>query len=727
MNKRLYICFVLLLSLVLNLRAQPQSPAPVPQSPSAAQKPNSTPDQDQDLVRINTNLVQVDVVVTKDGKRVTSLKPEDFEIFQDGRAQQITQFSYISNAPVVANRPTTASAATPADKKGPIVAPALVAPGKARRTIALVVDDLGTSFESMARIRKQLSRFLDEQLQPNDLVAIIRTGGEVGALQQFTTDKRLLQAAIENLKWNHCSRVGARVLEASRPFDFKNENPCVVNSLSNTLTALSFILRGMRDLPGRKSMVILADNLPTEQRELFDPNSIIKSTSRQGQKLPIRNIISNSLIELDELQGVAESAIRSSVVIYGVDVGGLQTTGINAADEIYQPPINKVKAGQEPTILIMRERFKALRENREGAELLARETGGFVVHNANEFELQRVMDDQGGYYLIGYRPGDETFNRKFHHIKARVKRKGFEVRTRDGFFGLTEEQARAAELTPSDQMNRALMSPFEANDIPVGLTTFFVNEATTGSQLRSIIFLDPRDLSFKEQPDGTHEAELDLSSIVFGNDGAVVNRKDQSATLRLRGEPYDRALREGVVYGFDSPIQQAGAVQVRVAVRDKASARLGVAGHFVEVPNLVDGRLSLSGIVVKNEPRAENSTSRPASDVTWRLSPRSFRQGSTLIFAYAVYNAQLNKSSSLPDLRTQTRIFRDGKLIFTGEPAALDVRGQLDLKRVNGAARFHLGPELPPGQYVLQIMVEDSLAKEKQRTATQWIDFEVVK
>ncbi|MDQ2855089.1 MAG: VWA domain-containing protein, partial [Acidobacteriota bacterium] len=543
-------------------------------------------------------------------------------------------------------------------------------------------------------------------------------------------DRRVLQAAIENLKWNHCSRVGATVLAPSRPFDFSNDNPCVENSLSNTLTALRFILRGMRDLPGRKSMVILADNLPTEQRELFDPNSIIKSTSRQGQKLPIRNIISNSLVEFDELQGVVEMAIRSSVVIYGVDVGGIQTTGINAADEIYQPPIHLVKAGQEPTILIMRDRFKTLRANREGAELLASETGGFVVHNTNEFELQRVMDDQQGYYLIGYRPGEETFNRKFHHIKARVKRPGLEVRTRSGFYGITEEQAHAAELTaPGDQMNRALMSPFVANDLRVGLTTFFVNEPA-GSLVRSIIVLEAHDLTFKEQPDGTHEAELDLSSIVFGNNGAVVNRRDQSATLRLRGEPYDRALRDGVVYGFDLPIEQAGPVQVRVAVRDKSSSRLGVAARFVEVPNLANGRLALSGIVVKNEipALAESSHNSAATDeVTQRPSLRTFRQGSTLIFAYAVYNAQLNKSSGLPDLRTQTRIFRDGKLIFTGEPAALEVAGQTDLKRLNGAARFHLGPELPPGEYVLEVIVSDNLAGEKQRTATQSIDFEVVK
>jgi VWFA-related protein len=731
MNRSL-ICFVLLLSVAPNLPAQ-QLPAPASpaQSTTVPEKPKTPGDQEQDTVRITTNLVQVDVIVTKDGKQVTDLTPEDFELYEDGRLQKITQFSYVSTVPAIAaGSGKTISA--PTGKNGPVVAPARVDPAKARRTIALVVDDLGTSFESMDRIRRQLRKFLDEQLQPTDLVAIIHTGGEVGALQQFTTDKRVLQAAIENLKWNHCSRVGATVLPASRPFDFGNENPCVVTSLSNTLKALRFILSGMRDLPGRKSMVLMADNLPAEQKELFDPQSIIKNKSREGQRLPIKNIISNSLIEEDGLHRVAELAIRSAVVIYGVDAGGLQTTGINAADEIFQGAAHLQKPENDPTLVILRNRFTALRRSREGAELLARESGGFVVHNGNDFGLQQIMDDQQGYYLIGYRPSEETFNRSFHQIKARVKRAGLTVRTRSGFFGVTDEQARAAELKPGDRINRALASPFGANDLPVHLTTFFVNDPAAGSLLRSFLYLDARDLTFNEQADGSHEATFELSSIVFGDNGAVIDRKDRTAELRLRGEPYERVLQEGVVYGFDTPVKESGTFQFRIAVRDKTSSRVGSAGQFAEIPNLAGDRLALSGIVVRNEkPSLERSASEPAGIVAYRKTTapaaRRFHQGSTLIFGYAIYNARLDQRTGQPHVSSSTRIWRDGKLVFTGDPIAIDAAGQPDLKRLNGAARFQLGPALPPGEYVLEITVADSLAKGKPGTVTQSIDFEVVK
>ena len=75
--------------------------------------------------------------------------------------------------------------------------------------MALVVDDLGLSFESAYYVRRALKKFLDQQMQPDDLVAIMRTGGGIGALQQFTSDKRQLYAAVEKVKWNPSGRGGS--------------------------------------------------------------------------------------------------------------------------------------------------------------------------------------------------------------------------------------------------------------------------------------------------------------------------------------------------------------------------------------------------------------------------------------------------------------------------------------------------------------------------------------
>jgi len=163
--------------------------------PKAEQKAQEHKD---DVVRISVTLVQVDAVVTDDkGKQVTDLKPQDFQILEDGRPQRITNFSYISN---VSARP--AEPAGLPDKLAPPIPSKLLHPDEVKRTIALVVDDLSMSFESIAYARYALKKYVDEQMQPGDLVAILRTGAGIGALQQFTTDKRQLYAAIERLHWN---------------------------------------------------------------------------------------------------------------------------------------------------------------------------------------------------------------------------------------------------------------------------------------------------------------------------------------------------------------------------------------------------------------------------------------------------------------------------------------------------------------------------------------------
>ena len=698
----------------------------------------------QDVVRITTGLVQVDVVVTKDGKQVSDLKAEDFEILEDGRRQQITNFAYIS----VNRAAATTSTSTTGD--GTVLPVKPPAPHDVRRTVAIVVDDLGLSFQSMANLRQYLRKFVGENLGPNDLVAIIRTGGEVGALQQFTTDQRLLTNAISDLKWNACSRVGAGVLaperslitgmapetqlrgrlppdrspgsnQVDRPTTANESNACSVGSSVNySINAIRFILRGMRDLPGRKSMMIISDNLPLERQEGGPVDFGFKRPVRENAN--VIDVWTQSTSYRDGLHGLAEQAIRSSVVIYGVSAQQLQTTGVQAADEIaFLPPhLARTARPDQPNPLqkLMNTRSAELRKNVDGAELLAKETGGFVIRNRNDFGVDRVLADQNGYYLIGYKPATETFKRRFHKIQARVKRGGLTVRTRAGFYGVTEEPA-SGPAAESDRLNKALSSPFGANDITVRLTTLFANDPARGSMLRTFVAVDAKDLTFTQEPDGTRVAKFDLSSVVFSDHGAIVNRQDQEATLRLRGRPYERALSEGVVYGVDLPLKSAGAFQVRVAVRDSASQRIGSAGQFVQAPNFSNGTLALSGIVLYPETlNAEQDDTRRA------LVLRRFHQNASLVFGYTIYNPAIDKQKQIPELSTQTFVFRDGVKIYSSDRAAVAATDYRDLKRINTGARLQLGPALTPGEYVVQIVVEDTIAK---RTATQVAQFEVVK
>ena len=131
---------------------------------------------------------------------------------------------------------------------------------------------------------------------------------------------------------------------------------------------------------------------------------------------------------------------------------------------------------------------------------------------------------------------------------------------------------------------------------------------------------------------------------------------------------------------------------MRVAVRDTSSERLGAAMQYVEVPDLTKNRLTLSGVVVSgieaNKPTG-SSDSNPQSGPALRL----LRQGMLLDYRYNIYNAQADASGK-PQIETRMRLFRDGQNVFTGKPQTLDVSQQKNMKRLMGAGRIRLGPEL---------------------------------
>ena len=672
----------------------------------------TTPTADKDdVVKITTNLVQVDAVVTKDGKAVTGLTADDFEIYEDGRKQAITNFAYISN---VGAKPAITPEKPREKNTGPVVPPPPIERDVPRRTIAIVVDDLGMSAESMNQVRKRLQKFIATEMEPNDLVAVMRTGGDVGALQQFTNDRRLLNRAVSQLRWNVCSRLGLSVIQHAEGL---GENSCYYDSVTRTLRTLRFVLDSMGRLPGRKSMILTSDSIPISKEESTGTGiAAIDDANKVGMKTESFDTVAvgaNVRNYGGWLRRLTETAIRSSVVIYSVDTQGLQYTGITAGDSVSGKLPQKI-----PTFnAAIFDRSRILQMNREGSERLARQTGGFQVHNSNDFQLDRIVEDQSGYYLIGYRPTDETFNRQFHQIKAKVKRSGMTLRTRFGFYGVSEEEANRSRLTPRDQITLALISPFGAQDLEVDLNAFFANSKTEGSTIRSFIYLNPANLSFVPA-NGRYETALEVHGVMFGDNGTIAEKVKHDIVLSLGESEYQQAMRDGlpdaVRLRFEMPAKQPGSYQVRIAVRDQTSAKLGSAGMFVDVPDLNKKRVALSGIVLRRVGQA-------VAQATMMVNPpdRRFQVNSDLNVTLVVYNGS-------PNLTMQTKLFRDGKAVKSNPETPVEIK-EADSARKLITDVIRLTPDLEPGNYFLQVAMTDKAARDKQSPVIQWVEFEIVK
>jgi VWFA-related protein len=148
---------------------------------AVGQQDKKKPDQGE--IKLKTELVQIDVLVSDKGnKPVGGLKREDFELYDNNKPQHITNFSYEETKTSRVGDSTTEARSLPR----------VIGAGELKRVIAFVVDTLHIKFENVTRTRKMLSDFVDNKMQPGDLVLILPTGGGSGVLQQITSDRRLL-------------------------------------------------------------------------------------------------------------------------------------------------------------------------------------------------------------------------------------------------------------------------------------------------------------------------------------------------------------------------------------------------------------------------------------------------------------------------------------------------------------------------------------------------------
>src|SRR5262249_40942184 len=151
--------------------------------------------------------------------------------------------------------------------------------------------------------------------------------------------------------------------------------------------------------------------------------------------------------------------------------------------------------------------------------------------------LTKAVDDGDGYYLMGYQPEIETFDvnadsTKYHTISVRVKRPGLTVRSRTGFYGMSDARLEPPAKTPQAQIAKALVSPFTTADLRVRLTPLFSNSDKDGSYLQTLLHFDARDLTFTEGADGSQSASVDIAVVTFDENGEPAQALNKTLSLR---------------------------------------------------------------------------------------------------------------------------------------------------------------------------------------------------
>jgi VWFA-related protein len=713
--KWLTVCVVLSIDLSL-INAQTLQKTPVPE-------------QQEEVVRVNTELVQTDVMVfDKQGRFVEGLGKRDFELSIDGKQREISFFDQLAAG-------GRNEAAQWAAARGRVaIDSSVTGPLDRGRTVFFFVDDLHLAPGDLISARNVLSHYIGNGMGQNDSVAITSPTGQIGFLQQITDNKDVLHAAIDRLK-PHASMVR----DFERPP--MSEYQALAIERNNRDVLNYFVEELMKDLPSLPQRAASIGGLPTTRAEqqvrdrahLILQQAAAVSTSmlssleslvRFAGRLPGRKLaffISDGFFldlrnsdSLDRLRHITSAAAHSGVVIYSVDARGLTTGAIDASSEAAPDPGGRLQriAGGE------------LVESQDAMNSLAVDTGGRTIFNTNALDagINRALFETSKYYLLAWRPdNDDQKNEKFRTMTITVVgHPEFTVRIRQGFFNIDgpppkpDERPRASgQPAAENQINSAMLGATPEGRLPMSLSLTYVNTREKGSVLTIASLVRSADLPSVSSP-SAEKATISIEGLVFNDEGKVgAHFTDKLAIENARN---GQGRTKDLVYSYPVTIPP-GLYQVRVGLRDEANRAIGTAQDWIAIPDLNKTPLALSSLIISERWLGASASDAAAMGLTQFSVDHRFHLNSLLQFLVFIYSP----SSAKPDVAVQVQILRDDQPVLTTSLRKVETEGLLDLTRLAYGAEISL-EHLPAGRYLLRVTAIDRAAR---TTAAQQTHFQI--
>jgi VWFA-related protein len=679
MNARLRLMGLLVLMTGVALTAG-QAPAP----PAQQQQPAQPPAQQPPTFKVRVDFVEVDAVVTdREGRLVRDLKKEDFQVLEDGKSQTITNFTHVDIPVDKENRPLFAASPIEPDVKTnekPFDG----------RVYVMVVDDLHTRFGRTVRVKTAAKQFIERRLGANDLMAVVHTAGSTDSNQEFTSNKRLLLAAVDKTHGRKLDSATANktneynntrgIRQQGDPLNDPDDMERGFNART-TLETLRSVAEWFGSVRGRrKAILFVSEGID------YDIYDIIAQSGSNHQ---------SASTVLDATREAIGAATRSNVAIYGIDPRGLTDLGDESIEISSFPDDTSLGVGQGSL-------QNELRLSQDSLRTLSEETGGFAVVNRNDFStaFQRIVEDNSSYYVLAYYPPDPRPGR-IHKIDVRLTRPGLTVRARKAY--LTPKKVDPPKTTSNSpstpELREALDSPLPVS----GLTMHVFAAPFKGTPPNaSVLFgVELRGRDMKVDPN----SKILLSYIAIDANGKVRGGNTDSLTLtNLKPESKARIEQSGLrmLNRMDLP---AGKYQLRIAAHDSAGGNVGSVQYDLEVPDYAKAPFSMSGLVLTSGSGAVFPTVKADEQLKPMLpgppiALRSFPQNDEIALFTEVYDSAGSTPHKVDIVTTVTT--DEGKVLFKID----EIRDSSDLGGKRGGYGYTTRvpmKDLALGSYVLKV------------------------
>lgn len=713
---------------------------PQPQQTPAQQTPQQGTGQDEDIVRIASQLVQTDAVITdKNDQAIPDLKLDEIKIYDNGKRQDLQFLEFVAGdagAPRKEGTITLAGSAVEPDMERNLTASEL------HRVFAFVVDDLTIPYEDLVTVRKMLTDFVDNKVQEGDLVAIVRVVGGNGLVQQFTADKAILRRAISQImpRTNpysansslasgeqaraNLSQAIANMGGPQAPADLNNNldidatEEGITKGLraQSTLVTAGEVVNSMKLLPGRKNLILLSGGIPITESS---PENIsiggVPVSVAEGQ------IYYSNTVAL--IRQLTDRASRAGVVINTMDVRGLKAQrgvarftdpGNEASSGLLGGMTGKSGGfGRSPNMAAFDNPNDTLSSN-QGLQQLADNTGGVSVVNSDNFSqgLDRVMA-RSSYYLLAYKPS-EPFDGKFHKLEIKVSRPGAKVSMRAGYYATADTPEKG--LTKEQTILRAARSPLAKRDVNLAGTLQYRFTANNNADIDINLVIDANSLNFKQEADGKYHTTFDVVGFVVNNAGKAQGGFSQTITSNFSPEEYKQAVANGISFTGHAELP-SGSYQLRAVVREADTGHLGTISQYLEVPDLSKKRLTMSSVFLYGVDLAQGDKAAPIQLNSLRQLPRKL----DLRYAAVIYNPKVDDGKS--QLQVQLVISQGSRIVFKSPEQP--VNGKVQNNQTAYVGQISLA-KAHPGRYMLTLMVTDPLADKKTQTIVRSLDFNLV-
>jgi VWFA-related protein len=655
-------------------------------------QPSGTGSQGLFTMKVNTDIVLVSVTARdKQGTLIRDLKQSDFTLVEDGKTQQLRSFD-------VEDAQTFAKAGPEqAESQGPVPAQVMaaqkvVAPEvlRDRRLIVLFFDLSSMEPEELERAASSAQKYIDKQMSPADLVAIVTFDTSLQMRHDFTADKVALKHSLNVMLGiegqglaNGATGTDEGAADTGQNFTADDTEYNTFNT-DRRLQAIASLSQALAKINQKKAVLYFSSGL--------------QKTGTENQA---------------QLRQAINMAVKSNVSIYPVDSRGLEAFAPGGSAQ--NASLRGTSAYSGKAVL---DQYDSNFATQETLTTIASDTGGKAFLDSNDFgkAYDKVQADTSTYYVLGYRSTNPAMDGHYRKITVKVNRPDIKLEYRQGYYGPRDFKHYTKD-DREQQLDDEIASDLPETDVPVYLESEYFRAKDDKFYIPVSLVVPGSAIPFAQSND-KDKASIDVIGVVRDKQTKFpVGQVRENVKLTFEGTKQIRSKNVQYNTGFLLP---AGTYHVKFVVRENENGRMGCFETDLVVPDLRKQPLKMSSVVLASQ-HVPNAAKRPQNPLIRNgreIIPNVahvFMSGQPLMFYYEVYDAAKPKAvEGEPKdtkrgnvrLLTSVQFFRGKIKVY--ETALLEAHDVTYPDRKASAFELEVPTtELKPGWYTCQINVVD--------------------